>query len=228
MTDLNELDVAVIQDDSNCSLYTPIDEDCSMETLVEFAENNTHSAGIEKISALPVQLLRDGKGIYGIGIVDDDDRLQGAMILRPDRLSESRVDRAALQMIPAGSEHAPFRLMFEECMRASIHLGMLARKGLDWPRRSRVVVGRSCAKSAQPQHLPRSEASVAEGCQSPDQRSARPGRRSERARAGAAVPAHRSQLHLPCDRAESSGVAADRNLSRAWARNIQKGFASPT
>ena len=46
-----------------------------METLVEFAENNTHRAGIEKISALPVQLLRDGKGIYGIGMFDDDDAL---------------------------------------------------------------------------------------------------------------------------------------------------------
>ena len=108
-----------------------------METLVEFAENNTHSAGIEKISALPVQLLRDGKGIYGINMVDDDDRWQRAMILRPDRLSESRPYRAALQMIPARSEHGPFRRMFEECMRNSIHLGMLARKGLDWPRDDR-------------------------------------------------------------------------------------------
>ena len=118
-----------------------------METLVEVAENNTHSANIQKNSAFPVQLLRDGKGIYGIGIVDNDDRLQPVMILRPDRLSEGRVYCAALQMIPAGSEHGPFRRMLEECMRASIHWEMLARKGLYWPR-DEEWWRRSCAKSA--------------------------------------------------------------------------------
>ena len=41
----------------------------------------------------PVQLLRDARGVYGIGVVGcavENDRHRRDIILRPDRLSEAK------------------------------------------------------------------------------------------------------------------------------------------
>ena len=51
----------------------------------------------------PVQLLRDARGIYGVGVissaVEDVFTEPPEIILRPDRLSEAKARPAALQMI---------------------------------------------------------------------------------------------------------------------------------
>jgi hypothetical protein len=83
----------------------------------------------------PVQLLSDAKGIYGIGVVSGAvDNFHGqppAIILRPDRLLESRTQLAALQMIFGGFRRNMFRRMMEEGLREAIHWEMLRRRGLE-------------------------------------------------------------------------------------------------
>jgi hypothetical protein len=85
----------------------------------------------------PVQLLRDAKGIYGIGVVgnavEEGHRQPPEIVLRPDRLFESETRPAALQMIIGGFRHGMFSHMTEERLRRQIHWEMLRRKGLDWP-----------------------------------------------------------------------------------------------
>jgi hypothetical protein len=85
----------------------------------------------------PVQLLRDTKGIYGIGVVkngvEDGHRQPAEIVLRPDRLFEAETRPAALQMIFGGFRHGMFSHMSEERLRQAIHWEMLRRKGLNWP-----------------------------------------------------------------------------------------------
>jgi putative DNA primase/helicase len=83
----------------------------------------------------PVELLRDGKGIYGIGVakeVEIDSR-PADLILRHDHLPESQPRRAVLQMITGGFRHGMFTHMSEEHLRQVIHHEMLRRAGLAWP-----------------------------------------------------------------------------------------------
>jgi hypothetical protein len=82
-----------------------------------------------------VELLRDGKGIYGIGIAKESeiDHPPNDLILRHDRLEESKTERAALQMITGGFRHGMFIHMSEERLRQVIHHGLLRRRGLAWP-----------------------------------------------------------------------------------------------
>jgi hypothetical protein len=83
----------------------------------------------------PVELLRDGKGIYGIGVakeVEIDSRPKD-LILRRDHLPESQPQRAVLQMITGGFRHGMFTRMSEEHLRQVIHHEMLRRAGLAWP-----------------------------------------------------------------------------------------------
>jgi PcfJ-like protein len=83
----------------------------------------------------PVELLRDGKGIYGIGVakeVEIDSRPRD-LILRRDHLPESQPNRAVLQMITGGFRHGMFTRMSEEHLRQVIHHEMLHRAGLAWP-----------------------------------------------------------------------------------------------
>jgi len=86
----------------------------------------------------PVELLRDGKGVYGIGVakeVEIDHRPQD-LLLRRDRLAESETcfgGYAVLQMITGGFRHGMFTHMLEEHLRQVIHHGMLRRVGLAWP-----------------------------------------------------------------------------------------------
>jgi hypothetical protein len=85
----------------------------------------------------PVALLRDAKGVYGVGVVEnvDQDRRPKAseLILRPNRVFESNTRYAALQMITGGFLNGPFRRTLEEELRRAIHHELLHRKGLPWP-----------------------------------------------------------------------------------------------
>jgi hypothetical protein len=82
-----------------------------------------------------VELLRDGKGIYGIGAVSEADA--PPLILRRDRLEESgsTIHAAVLQMITGGFQHGMFSYMAEERLRKVIHHDLLRRKGLPMPGR---------------------------------------------------------------------------------------------
>jgi hypothetical protein len=105
---------------------------------------------------VPVELLRDGRGIYGIGVselfddealawscgaekIDDPpcDRPPSPLILRPDRLDGSISNwwsgGAVLQKITGGFRHGMFSHTTEECLRQFIHHEMLRRAGLCWP-----------------------------------------------------------------------------------------------
>ena len=82
----------------------------------------------------PVQLLRDRKGIYGIGVAEEFKRLDfpsPEIVLRPDLLAyESKwLPSAALQMMPA-RRHKIFEYCAEEELREVIHQEMLRRAGL--------------------------------------------------------------------------------------------------
>jgi hypothetical protein len=100
----------------------------------------------------PVELLRDQRGIYGIGVSDSFDfeaiawscgiepephtfeRSPRALILRPDRLPDTRPRRAVLQKIAGGFRRGPFMHTHEEQLRRFIHHEALNRAALPWPR----------------------------------------------------------------------------------------------
>jgi hypothetical protein len=98
---------------------------------------------------MPVELLRDTRGIYGIGIteshdlealawswgIDTNNNYPPPLILRPDYLE--RASRpygygAALQPIFGGFRHGPFEHNTEERLRQFIHHEALRRAGLPW------------------------------------------------------------------------------------------------
>ena len=86
----------------------------------------------------PVELLRDGKGVYGIGAVDEVeiDHRSRNLILRSDRLSEYETRFSGypiLQKISGGFRHGMFCHTSEEQLRRVIHHRMLHRAGLAWP-----------------------------------------------------------------------------------------------
>jgi hypothetical protein len=104
--------------------------------------------------AKPVELLRDQRGVYGIGVADSYDyeahawacgvedltcedhySCPASLILRPDRLSGSRKWRkgAVLQKIAGGFRRGPFMRSHEEGLRQFIHHKALNRAGLPWP-----------------------------------------------------------------------------------------------
>jgi hypothetical protein len=104
--------------------------------------------------AKPVELLRDSKGIYGVGISDAFDiealawacgidnphvfHHPGNLILRPDWLSccnEKQKYRgfAVLQKITGGFRHGLFAKALEEGLRQVVHHDALNRIGLPWP-----------------------------------------------------------------------------------------------
>jgi hypothetical protein len=102
--------------------------------------------------AAPVELLRDGRGIYGIGVSDLFDyeavawscgiepelwehENPGALILRWDRLVETKPRYAVLQRIVGGFRRSIFHHSVEERLRQFIHHEALRRAGLCWPPR---------------------------------------------------------------------------------------------
>jgi hypothetical protein len=103
---------------------------------------------------MPVELLRDARGIYGIGITEAHDlealawscgidtkgtyivRPPPPLILRPDCLELARRPYgcgAALQKIVGGFRHGPLQHTAEERLRKFIHHEALQRAGLPWP-----------------------------------------------------------------------------------------------
>jgi PcfJ-like protein len=100
---------------------------------------------------MPVVLLRDGRGIYGIGVSDlfdyeaiawscgiepDPYTIEpppSALILRPDRFADTKPHNAVLQKIVGGFRHGPFMHSGEEQLRRFIHHEALKRAGLKWP-----------------------------------------------------------------------------------------------
>jgi hypothetical protein len=99
----------------------------------------------------PVELLRDQRGVYGIGVSDLFDfeavawscgiepgpytfeRPPSALILRPDWFPDSRPRGAVLQKIAGGFRRGPFMRSHEERLRQFIHHEALNRAGLPWP-----------------------------------------------------------------------------------------------
>jgi hypothetical protein len=86
----------------------------------------------------PVELLRDGKGIYGIGVVKEAeiDHRPRDLILRCDHLRELATRYSGdpiLQMITGGFRHGMFCHTAEEHHRQVIHHAMLCKAGLVWP-----------------------------------------------------------------------------------------------
>jgi hypothetical protein len=101
---------------------------------------------------MPVELLRDQRGIYGIGVSDmfdihalawacgidpcSSDPNPGYLIVRPDiaRLAKAQYDQfAVLQKITGGFRHGMFCHSIEEALRRVIHHEALRRAGLPWP-----------------------------------------------------------------------------------------------
>ena len=100
---------------------------------------------------MPVELLRDGRGIYGIGVSESFDfeavawrcgimpepytfqRAPNALILRPDWFMETKPHKAVLQKIVGGFRRGPFMHSGEEQLRQFIHHEALKRSGLPWP-----------------------------------------------------------------------------------------------
>jgi hypothetical protein len=98
--------------------------------------------------AMPVGLLRDARGVYGIGVsksfvdaarhrLKHEERLPDALILRPDRFPDRFEDtkpyKAVLQRITGGFRHGMFSYASEERLRQFIHHEALRRAGLCWP-----------------------------------------------------------------------------------------------
>jgi hypothetical protein len=99
----------------------------------------------------PVELLRDQRGVYGIGVSDLFDfeaiawscgiepepytfeRPPRALILRPDRITDTVPRRAVLQKIAGGFRRGPFMHTHEEQFRQFIHHEALNRAALPWP-----------------------------------------------------------------------------------------------
>jgi hypothetical protein len=100
--------------------------------------------------AMPVELLRDRRGIYGIGAPDEFDfealawnsgvegdpyhlRTPQRLILRPDYFEHTKPHGAVLQKIVGGFRHGIFCHSTEERLRQFIHHEALRRAGLPWP-----------------------------------------------------------------------------------------------
>jgi hypothetical protein len=108
---------------------------------------------ISTIESWPVELLRDQRGVYGIGVTDLFDLesvalscgietepyafgdIPTALVLRPDRLGVDglKPHRAVLQKITGGFRRGPFMRTHEERLRQFIHHKALERAGLPWP-----------------------------------------------------------------------------------------------
>jgi hypothetical protein len=86
-----------------------------------------------------VELLRDGRGIYGIGVSDAFNIDARSLILRPDMLDNNEQEYhshptfAVLQRITSAFRFGMFAHSCEERLRRLVHLEALDRAGLFWP-----------------------------------------------------------------------------------------------
>lgn len=95
---------------------------------------------VTKQTSYPVELLQDRKGIYGIGLSEEDEFIaKHQIVLRPDKLSadDKMSPHAVLQMIPSKDPHEIFYRCLEDQLRSAIYDGMLGRAGIrgnefDW------------------------------------------------------------------------------------------------
>jgi hypothetical protein len=87
---------------------------------------------------MPVELLRDGRGVYGIGISDFyrkvrppayDLKKPHTLILRPDRFDDTPPAGAVLQKIIGGFRRGIFHDSLEENLRRFLHHEALRRAG---------------------------------------------------------------------------------------------------
>lgn len=98
----------------------------------------------------PVELLRDARGVYGIGVseahdyeahawahgIDEptrDDRRPASLVLRPDKLDCVKPREAVLQKIVGGFRRGPFMRSTEEGLRQFVHHEALNCARLPWP-----------------------------------------------------------------------------------------------
>jgi hypothetical protein len=99
----------------------------------------------------PVELLRDARGVYGIGVSELFDfeltaarcgieledytfeRRPPDLILRPDWFHDTKPHTAVLHKIIGGFRHGIFSRTSEEHLRQFIHHAALNRAGLPWP-----------------------------------------------------------------------------------------------
>jgi hypothetical protein len=120
-----------------------------MLTLDQYQDR--HRSQDEHDRAKPVELLRDRRGIYGIGVSDEFDhealtwmcgveadtwevgRTPRPIILRPDYFEHTAATGAVLQKITGGFPHGIFCRTNEERLRQFIHHAALRRAGLPWP-----------------------------------------------------------------------------------------------
>jgi hypothetical protein len=102
---------------------------------------------LEANNRQPVNLLRDGRGVYGIGVSDGFDNCGvehkhvawpfRTIVVRPDILGDSSPypnrPYPVLQKITGGFRRGPFMHSSEEALRKVIHHWALERAGLRWP-----------------------------------------------------------------------------------------------
>jgi hypothetical protein len=108
--------------------------------------SQTNAQVVKHTSPGPVEILRDRRGPYGIGVPEQHDleaialaygidpcQIPRYLILRPDRFELSKPGGAALQMITGGFQHGPFQHCLEEWLRQYIHHEALRAASLPWP-----------------------------------------------------------------------------------------------
>jgi hypothetical protein len=150
----NGMSVAVARPPAPCCVHGPDQCEAANGTEKELEKDFDSEAplalAIPSDKPKPVELLRDGRGIYGIGVSDLFDyeaiawscgvepepysfERPSALILRPDRFVDTEPNQAALQKIVGGFRRGPFMRSSEEALRQCIHHEALNRAGLPWP-----------------------------------------------------------------------------------------------
>ena len=199
---------------------------------------------------MPVELLRDQRGIYGIGVSDLFDfeamawscgiepepytfeRPPTALILRPDRLPDTTPRGAVLQKIAGGFRRGPFMRTHEERLRQFIHHEALNRAGLPWPPRNdhRICAWWSADKKQQARNR-----GIYHGLRQFSLHvvnhligsGARGSGRCRRRQGGAALYVRAPREHLPRRRAQPSRPSIDRDVPGSGARDLRGALASP-
>jgi PcfJ-like protein len=115
-------------------LFTDMDDDEFTDFCEPFPGELDAETESRLVLARPVDLLRDGKGVYGIGGVDFRGETSN-LILRPDHLRGMKrfTGIPVLQRITGGFRRGMFSNMQEERFRKIIHIGLLTRRGFTWP-----------------------------------------------------------------------------------------------